>query len=120
MKIKPIQAHLMACILVVTLHPLQALAQQSSDTEKANGQPATALRDGQRDFDFEVGTWKIHLKRLVHPLTGSNTWVDFDGRPSKSTQVLEPVKGCTRRLDESSTYQPRMEMAFPSRNAAAG
>ena len=28
-------------------------------------------RDGQRDFDFELGSWKIHLKRLVHPLTGS-------------------------------------------------
>lgn len=35
--------------------------------------------DGQHDFDFEVGTWKIHLKKLVHPLTGSTTWVEFDG-----------------------------------------
>jgi hypothetical protein len=35
--------------------------------------------DGQHDFDFEVGTWKIHLKKLVHPLTGSMTWVEFDG-----------------------------------------
>jgi hypothetical protein len=36
-------------------------------------------RDGQHDFDFELGTWKIHLKRLVHALTGSNTWIEFDG-----------------------------------------
>ncbi len=35
--------------------------------------------DGQHDFDFEVGTWKIHLKKLVRPLTGSTTWVEFDG-----------------------------------------
>jgi hypothetical protein len=28
-------------------------------------------RDGQHDFDFEIGTWKTHLSRLQHPLTGS-------------------------------------------------
>ena len=39
-----------------------------------------ASRDGQHDFDFEEGTWKIHLKRLVHPLTGSSEWTEFDGR----------------------------------------
>src|SRR5215469_8329146 len=36
-------------------------------------------RDGQHDFDFEVGHWHIHLKRRLHPLTGSNQWVEFDG-----------------------------------------
>lgn len=40
---------------------------------------ATPAHDGQHDFDFEIGTWKIHLKRLLHPLTGSNTWSEFDG-----------------------------------------
>ena len=38
-----------------------------------------AARDGQRDFDFEVGAWKTHLKRLLHPLTGSTTWVEYEG-----------------------------------------
>src|SRR6266850_4621500 len=40
--------------------------------------PALA-RDGQHDFDFEIGTWKTHVRRLVHPLTGSKTWVEMDG-----------------------------------------
>ncbi|SRR5579859_294919 len=31
-------------------------------------------RDGQHDFDFLTGTWKIHLKRLV-----ADKWVEFDG-----------------------------------------
>jgi hypothetical protein len=35
--------------------------------------------DGRHDFDFEFGTWKTHLKRLQHPLTGSTTWVEYDG-----------------------------------------
>ena len=37
------------------------------------------VKDGQHDFDFELGSWDIHLKRLLHPLTGSTTWVQFDG-----------------------------------------
>jgi len=37
------------------------------------------LRDGQHDFDFHIGTWKTHLKRLQHPLTGSTSWVEYDG-----------------------------------------
>ncbi|GLQ94353.1 hypothetical protein GCM10007901_33050 [Dyella acidisoli] len=36
-------------------------------------------RDGQHDFDFNFGTWKTHVSRLVHPLTGSTTWTEYDG-----------------------------------------
>ena len=40
---------------------------------------APATRDGSRDFDWDIGTWKVHQQRLVHPLTGSTTWVQYDG-----------------------------------------
>jgi hypothetical protein len=43
----------------------------------AVAQPAAP--DGQHDFDFEFGAWKTHVSRLVHPLTGSKTWVQYDG-----------------------------------------
>jgi len=36
-------------------------------------------RDGQHDFDFLVGSWKFHLKRLKRRLAGSIDWVEFDG-----------------------------------------
>ena len=36
-------------------------------------------RDGQHDFDFEIGTWNTHLRRLLRPLTGSTTWVEYRG-----------------------------------------
>jgi hypothetical protein len=36
-------------------------------------------RDGRADFDFEIGAWKTHVSRRVHPLTGSTTWVDYEG-----------------------------------------
>jgi len=41
--------------------------------------PAFAQRDGQHDFDFEIGTWKTHLRRLQRPLSGSSNWVEYDG-----------------------------------------
>ena len=40
---------------------------------------ATVARDGQHDFDFEIGTWKTHISRLLHPLSGSSSWVEYDG-----------------------------------------
>jgi hypothetical protein len=48
-----------------------------------------AARDGQHDFDFEIGEWKTHLSRLQHPLTGSTTWVEYDG----TTSVRKVWKG---------------------------
>ena len=35
--------------------------------------------DGSHDFDFHIGKWKTHVRRLVHPLTGSTTWVEMNG-----------------------------------------
>ena len=36
-------------------------------------------RDGQHDFDFEFGSWKVRLKRLARPLTGSSDWIEMEG-----------------------------------------
>jgi hypothetical protein len=38
-----------------------------------------AERDGQHDFDFNLGTWTTHIKRLSHPLAGSAEWVELTG-----------------------------------------
>jgi BNR/Asp-box repeat len=51
--------------------PLNSLAAEKPAVESP--------RDGSHDFDFELGSWKIHLKKLQNPLTGSTTWVEFDG-----------------------------------------
>jgi hypothetical protein len=48
-------------------------------SDAALPQPAPTVHDGQQDFDFELGTWKTHITRLLHPLTGSTTWVEYDG-----------------------------------------
>jgi hypothetical protein len=35
--------------------------------------------DGQHDFDWDLGTWKVHSQRLLHPLTGSTAWAEYEG-----------------------------------------
>jgi len=62
-----LRIYLLLCALVFALCPFQA------------GSQSTKERDGQHDFDFEIGTWKTHLKRLQNPLTGSTTWVEYEG-----------------------------------------
>ncbi len=68
------------------LQPMRATAQQTPNSAELASQ--RVLRDGQHDFDFLEGTWKIHLKRLIHPLTGSTTWTEFDGN-SKARKFWE-------------------------------
>jgi hypothetical protein len=36
-------------------------------------------RDGSHDFDFVIGDWKAHVRRLPDRLNGSNVWVEYDG-----------------------------------------
>src|SRR5258708_19588788 len=99
MNIKRIRTYLMVCSFVVLLQPLQGLAQQNSEASKTGVQHVE--HDGQHDFDFEIGTWKIHLKRLDHRLVGSTTWVEFDG-----TSVTRKVWDGRADLDEFETDSP--------------
>jgi|GEM_PF-212442 hypothetical protein len=36
-------------------------------------------RDGSHDFDFLIGDWKAHVRRLPQRLKGSNVWVEYNG-----------------------------------------
>jgi hypothetical protein len=45
--------------------------------------PASAERpsphDASHDFDFVLGTFHTHIKRLLHPLSGASEWTTYDG-----------------------------------------
>jgi hypothetical protein len=94
-------------------------AQTDGGAPRVSSQKTTSERDGQHDFDFALGSWKAHLKRLDHPLTGSKTWVEFDGtfvarRVWDGRAMIEEVEldspgghmeGLTLRLYNAQTYQ---------------
>src|SRR6266852_546738 len=68
---------------------------------KATAQPASTERDGQRNFDLEIGSWNIHLKRLDGRLVGSTKWVEFDG-----TSVTRKVWDGRADLNEFEVDSP--------------
>jgi hypothetical protein len=74
--LKHLRTCFLLCGLVVALQPLPGFAQSSTDAPKAS---LPQLRDGQHDFDFEIGSWTTRLSRLADPLRGSSTWVEYEG-----------------------------------------
>ncbi|HEV2110982.1 MAG TPA: hypothetical protein VGT99_06495 [Gammaproteobacteria bacterium] len=60
-------------LMILTLALCLSLASGAATAEQK-----TQIRDGSHDFDFEMGKWKMHNRRLLQPLTGSVTWVEFD------------------------------------------
>lgn len=49
-----------------------------SSQAAGNGSTATQ-RDGSHDFDFLIGDWKAHVRRLPERLKGSSVWVEYNG-----------------------------------------
>ncbi len=68
-----------SALLVATLSASTLLASPARAQAPAPAPGASAPPDGQHDFDFVIGRWKAHLSKLLHPLTGSTAWVEYDG-----------------------------------------
>jgi hypothetical protein len=58
-------------------------------------------RDPQRDFDFIIGNWKIHNRRLKQRLKGSNSWEEFEG-----ASVARKLWGGAGNVDEYEADSP--------------
>ena len=60
-------------LLLVLLTAMHASATHAQSAAGA------AAGNGQRDFDWEIGTWKTEVRRLAKPLSGSNEWGEYTG-----------------------------------------
>jgi hypothetical protein len=120
---------LLAGLLVAAL-PGSGLAQSDSLADGAPQLAGGERRDGGRDFDWEIGTWETRLSRLLHPLTGSDEWIEYvgttvvrkvwDGRANLVELSVEgpdgPFEGLSLRL-----YDPRArQWSLHYANAATG
>ena len=107
---------------------LRAHSQSSALAPGFQAKPAE--RDGQKDFDFHIGVWKTHLKRLQRPLTGSNTWVEYEGTTvvrkvwdGRANLVELDVKGPAGRIEGLSLrlYNPESrQWSLNFANGASG
>lgn len=66
---------LVAVLLAAVLGSL-APAHSSQDNPK---KAQAANLKGLHDFDFLVGSWQVHHRRLKERLAGSHGWVEFEG-----------------------------------------
>lgn len=92
-----ISSLMMAALLVVIGVTTEAVTAQPAPSNAAS----EASRDGSRDFDFEIGEWSTHVKRLQRPLSGSTTWVEYTG-----TTTVRGVLGRRANLAELSIEGP--------------
>jgi len=97
---------------------------------QANVAPNPDNHDGQHDFDWEFGKWKVHVKRLAHPLSGSQQWQEYDGALDVSKiwngranivefegkSATDQIDGLSLRLFDPKTHQWSISWA----NAADG
>jgi hypothetical protein len=75
---KPLRLNFVAFAIMSAVFPFCAPAwSQSSQASKTT--LAASQRDGSHDFDFLIGNWKAHVRRLPDRLNGSNAWIEYDG-----------------------------------------
>src|SRR5262245_3325767 len=55
---------------------------------------------GRADFDFFIGRWQVHNRRLRERLKGSTSWEEFEG-----TTVAHKILGGLGNFDEITFYR---------------
>jgi hypothetical protein len=63
---------------------------------------APTVRDGQHDFDFNIGVWHTHIKRVLDPFSSSSESVELNG-----TVTVRKVWGGKAELEEIETDGPK-------------
>ena len=91
--------HVAVCILAGALSGILPTPPAAAADEP---QPSKGLeRDGQHDFDFNVGVWKTHIKRVLDPLSGSTKSIELNG-----TVTVRKVWDGRAQLEEIETQGP--------------
>ncbi len=57
--------------------------------------------DGRNDFDFLIGTWKVHHRTLKKRLSGSTEWMEFEG-----DMVSRKILNGLGNMDENLIHAP--------------
>ncbi|MEP6896185.1 MAG: DUF1579 domain-containing protein [Chloroflexota bacterium] len=58
-------------------------------------------KDGRNDFDFLIGTWKVHHHILKERLKGSTEWIEVEG-----STVLRKILNGIGNIDDNLIHMP--------------
>ena len=103
-------------VMVTATLAALVVALPSASFAQAASPPATALRDGSHDFDWEIGNWTTQLRYRPEPLTGSNRWLEYRGTSNvravlggRANLVELSVEGASGRIEGMSLrlYNPQ-------------
>ena len=89
---------------VLTTDPTLAVPKLSFD-EKGELKVTASATSSPNDFDFLVGKWKMHNRRLNKRLEGNNEWTEFDSYDENSKILSDTADADTY----STTEMPGME-----------
>jgi hypothetical protein len=56
---------------------------------------------GANDFDFLIGNWRVHHRRLKERLADNHDWIEFEGRC-----VMQKILGGAGNMDENFLDSP--------------
>jgi hypothetical protein len=80
--------------------PVQLAAQSHQDSGPGMNQTDSAV-PGLHDFDFLVGQWQAHHRKLKQRLANNHEWIEFEG-----TLLNQPLMGSYSNVDDTVLSVP--------------
>jgi len=94
MKIYRRRAYIMTLLTLSLVIPGVSDAQSNQDSGRGMSQIDSAT-SGVHDFDFLVGHWRVHHRKLKERLANSHEWIEFEG-----TLNSQPLMGGYANVDD--------------------
>src|SRR5215469_15271213 len=87
---------------LLAYQPLLVSAQPRGFLSNTKSILASTARNGQHDFDFNVGVWHTHVRRILDPFSGSGGSIELNG-----TVTVRKVWGGRAQLEEIEADSPK-------------
>ncbi len=98
------QINLRLAVMVCLIPGLMASRPSVAQSSPGSGPPVSGAETshaesavpGLHDFDFLVGHWQVHHRKLKHRLVNSHEWIEFEG-----TLFNQPLMGGYANVDDT-------------------
>ena len=96
----------LAILPVIILAAILSAPLFSQTSQTADNPALLPQRDGSHDFDFLIGDWKAHVRRLPDRLNHSDTWDVYDGISNHHKLLDSNANFEQFEVQAAGTHQP--------------